>query len=266
MISIVVCMKVIIDPELPLSEFEIDRTQLKPIAPKGSPPRMNPFDENALEAALKIKDAQECKVIILSIGSLLPKAVLQVPLAAGADEIIAVEDPGFEHLDSSNTAYALAAAIKKIGTYDLVFTGRQASDWDSGTVWAGIAEFLRIPSVTIARVAEVNNGRIVVERNGIDGIEIVESFLPALVSFSNEAGDLRYPSVPALQKAKQKEITRWSASAIGFSKVHIVEVRDLYIPDFGSSKCHFIPGSDPEGKGRELARKLMEKGLISSDI
>lgn len=74
MISIIVCMKVVIDPEMPLSAFEIDRTQLKPIPPKGTPPLMNPFDENALEAALKIKDAQECKISIVSMGRSLPES------------------------------------------------------------------------------------------------------------------------------------------------------------------------------------------------
>jgi electron transfer flavoprotein beta subunit len=266
MISIIVCMKVVIDPEMPLSEFEVDRVQLRPIPPKGTPPLMNPFDENALEAALKIKDGRECKVTILSMGSSLPKAVLQVPLATGADEIITVEDPQFEHLDAINTAHALAAAIKKIGNYDIVFTGRQASDWDSGMVWAGIAELLDIPSVTIARKAEVSDGKIVVERNGTDGIEIVECSLPALVTFSSEVGELRYPTIPALQKAKKKEIQRWSASHIEFNKAHIMEVRDLYIPDFGTANCHFVLGADPEQKGRDLARRLMDDGIISRHI
>jgi electron transfer flavoprotein beta subunit len=266
MISIIVCMKVVIDPEMSLSEFAVDRVHLRPIPPKGTPPLISPFDENALEAALKIKDGQECKITILSVGCSLPKAILQMPLATGADEVITVEDPQFEHLDAINTAHALAAAIKKIDGYDLVFTGRQASDWDSGMVWAGIAELLDIPSVTIARKAEVSGGKIVVERNGADGIEIVECPLPALVTFSSEVGELRYPTVPALQKAKKKEIQRWSASHIGFSKAHIMEVRDLYIPDFGAGDCQLVPGADPEQKGRDLARRLMDDGIIPRHI
>lgn len=263
MVGIIVCMKVVIDPELPLSEFEVDRALLRPIPPRGTPPLMNPFDENALEAALKIKDAQECKITILSLGSLLPKPVLQKTLATGADEIIAIEDLEFENLDHINTAYALAAAIRKIGGYDVIFAGRQASDWDAGTVWAGIAELLNIPSVTIGRKAEVSDGKITIERNGVAGIEMVECPLPALVTFTGEVGDLRYPTLPALQKAKKKEIARWSASTIGFSKTHVMEVRDLYIPDFGTANCQFLPGSDPEEKGRGLARRLIDDGIIS---
>lgn len=189
-----------------------------------------------------------------------------MPLATGADEIIILEDPEFENLDAVNTAHALTAAIKKIGNYDLVFTGRQASDWDSGTVWAGLTEFLNIPSITMARKAEVSEGKILVERNGADGIETVECCLPALVTFSNEVGELRYPSLPALQKAKKKEFQRWSSSSIGFSKVHVMEVRDLYVPDFGTTDCRFIPGSDSEQKGRNLARRLIDDGIISGHI
>jgi electron transfer flavoprotein beta subunit len=259
-------MKVVMDPELPLSEFAVDRKQLRPIPPKGTPPLMNPFDENALEAALKIKDVQECKITILSMGSSLPKAVLQIPLATGADEIITVEDAQFEHLDAINTAHALAAAIERIGNYDLVFTGRQASDWDSGVTWAGIAELLNIPSVTIARKADVKDGKVIIERNGSDGVEIVECSLPALITFSSEVGELRYPTLPALQKAKKKEIRRWSASYIDFNKTRVMKIRDLYVPDFGAADCHFVLGADPEQKGRELARTLIENGTIPSQI
>ena len=256
---IIVCMKTIMDPEMPFSVFKVDRENLKPIPPAGMPPVFSPFDENALEAALKIKDSQECKVTVLSMGNSLPKGELQKALALGADEVISLDDSEFENLDAFSTAQALANAIKKIGEFDLVFTGRQGADWDAGLVWAGIAETLEIPSITIGRKAELQNGKVLVERCVSDGIETVESDLPTLVTFSNEAGELRNVSLAALMKVKKKEIPKWSASDIGFEKVGTMEMRDLYEPDIGEVDCFMVPGETPEEMGRNLAKKLIEE-------
>ena len=262
MLNIVVCMKIVIDPEMPFSGFRIDRENRRPIPPSGVPPVFSPFDENALESALKIKDGQECKVTILSMGKTLPKAVLQKALAAGADEVIAIEDPQFENLDPFSTARALANAIGKIGEYDLVFTGRQGADWDAGLVWAGIAELLDIPSITIARKAEVCDGKVVVERCVSDGIEVHESKLPALVTFSNEAGDLRSVTLPALIKAKRHEILKWSASDIGFEKMNLMELKNLSVPALDVINNYLVPGESLREKGRNLARRLVEEGVL----
>jgi electron transfer flavoprotein beta subunit len=122
---------------------------------KGVPPVMSPFDENALEAALRIKDAHQAGIKVLSLGHNLSKRVLRTSLAAGADGLILLEGELFEDLDSYTTALILAAAIRKIGEYDIIFTGRQAADWNAGVVGSGIAEFLGIPGVTTVR--EVGN-------------------------------------------------------------------------------------------------------------
>jgi electron transfer flavoprotein beta subunit len=262
MIKIIVCLKLIIDPEAPFVTFKINEEAMKPIPPEGSPPVISPFDENALEAALKIKDQQDCKITIISLGRSLPKAILQRALAVGADEVVALEGPEFEDLDAFNTAQALAKAINKVGGFDLVFTGRQAADWDSGLVWAGIAELLDIPSITIASKAEVKDGKAIVERVATDGIEILEADMPVLINFSNEVGELRYFSLPALMKAKKKEITKWSGSDIQLEPLNVMEVGDLYIPDLGLVDCEFIDGDSPVEKGQELARKLAEEGII----
>jgi electron transfer flavoprotein beta subunit len=261
--NIIVCMKIIIDPEAPFSVFKIDRENHRPIPPPGVQPVFSPFDENSLEAALRLKDDNpECRVTALSMGKSLPKAILQKALAAGADQAIALEDPEFEDLDPFTTAHVMASAIKKIGEYDLVFTGRQAADWDAGLVWAGIAEILDIPSVTIARRVDIRDGKALVERCVSDGIESLESELPALVTFTSEGGEMRNISLPALMKVKRQEIPKWSASDLGFEKTGIIEMRDLFEPDLGDIECSMVPGESPEEKGRNLARRLMEEGLL----
>jgi electron transfer flavoprotein beta subunit len=252
-------MKIVVDPEMPFSVFKVDRENKKPIPPAGMPPVFSTFDENALEAALRIKENQDCKITVLSMGKDLPKAVLQKALALGADEVIGVEGPEFEDLDAFSTAQAMSNAITKIGEYDLIFTGRQSADWDAGLVWAGVAETLDIPSITIGRKAEIQDGKVVVERCVSDGIETVESNLPALVTFSSEVGEIRNVSLKALMKVKKRQIPKWSASDVDFEKKETMNMRDLYEPDLGEVDCFMISGESPEEMGRNLAKKLLEE-------
>jgi electron transfer flavoprotein beta subunit len=262
MVHIVVCMKIVIDPEMPFSEFRIDREHKRPVPPSGVPPLFGPFDENALESALRIKDNQECKITVLSVGKTLPKAVLQKTLAAGADEVVAVEDPRFEFLDSFAAAEVLAAAIERIGTYDLVFTGRQGADWDAGLAWAGIAEALALPCVTLARNVEVREKSVVVERCTSDCVEVFQMALPALVTFSSEAGELRSITLPSLIKAKKRDLTKWTASDVGFRKADLAELKDLFIPEVGVVDSYMVPGETPSEMGRNLARRLVDGNLL----
>ena len=149
--QIVVCIKQVLDPEMPSSSFKIDREERRVIPPQGTPPVLSPFDENALEAALRIKDGHGAKVIALSMGDKLARPVLRKTLAAGADELILLEDPAFEYTDSFTTAGVLAAAIRKIGDVEIIFTGRQAADWDSGITGCATAEELGVPCITVVR-------------------------------------------------------------------------------------------------------------------
>jgi electron transfer flavoprotein beta subunit len=262
MIKIIVCLKLVIDPEVPLSLFKVDREARRPIPPQGVPLVISPFDENALEAALRIKDEQGCTITVLSMGDSLPRALLLKTLAVGADEVVALEGAEFKNLNPYDTARTLAHAIQKIGNYDLVFTGRQAADWDAGLVWAGIAESLQLPSITVVRKAEVRDGKVIAERVAADGIEILEADIPALLTFSNEAGELRNVSLSALMKVKKQEISKWSASDIEMASQPLMDLRDLYLPDLGGVECHLIEGESPEQKGHHLAQELLEKGLL----
>lgn len=262
MVQIIVCMKIIIDPEMPFSVFKIDKETMTPVPPQGMPPVVSTFDENALEAALKIKDQQECKITVLSMGKMLPKVVLQKALAVGADEVIAVEDAEFDNLDPFTTVQALTSAIKKVGDFDLIFTGRQSADWDSGIVWAGLAENLGVPSITIARNADPKDGKVTVERCVSDGIETLETEMPALVTFTSEAGELRNVSLAALMKVKKKPIPKWKASDLDYSNPETMKMSEFYEPDIGETDCNIIQGETPEEMGRNLAKKLKEDGII----
>ena len=260
---VIVCMKQVIDPEAPASLFKVDTEAKRAIPPKGTPPVLNPFDENALEAALKIKDAQDTKITVLSMGRNLARPVVKKSLAAGANELVLLEDDTFEDLDSYSTACILARAIKKIGEYDLILCGREAADTDAGQVGSGIAEILGIPSITIAGKIEVNDQKIKVDRVLADGYEVIEAPMPALITASNEIGELRYPSIKAVMEAQKKEATVWSANDLqvepsGMKRTNLLK---LYQP-VRESECEIIESESPEEAGANLAVKLRESGMI----
>lgn len=261
-LRIIVCAKQVPDPEAPASEIKID-LQAKEISLPEVVRVVNPFDENALEAALRIKKECGGTVTVLSGGAGIDEAVMRKTLAVGADELILLDDSHFKNLDSWSTAFILAAAIKKIGGYDLILTGRQASDWDFGQTGAIIAEMLDIPSMNLARSIKVEDGSVIVEKVKPNGYELVKAKMPALVAASNEIGELRYASFIMLREAKKKPIKVWGAGDldIDLQRLRKIEIVELYLPDI-ERKCCFMEGELPEEKGENLVRCLKEAKII----
>jgi electron transfer flavoprotein beta subunit len=265
--NMIVCCKQVLDPEAPPASFKIDAGSNKVMPPADVPPVISPFDENAVEAALRIKDAKGGKITIVSMGNNLVRDVVKKPLSMGADELILLEDAAFEGGDSWTTAHALSTAIKKIGEYDLIFCGRQAADWDAGQVGAGIAEILGIPSVTLAKKVEVADGKAKVERVVTDGYQVVEVTLPALITVSNELGEARYATLKGIMAAAKKQPTIWKPADIGLDSAEIGEagrktkLLKLFQP-VRKGKCEFIEADTPAEAGTKLADKLREAKLI----
>ncbi|HEY82173.1 MAG TPA: electron transfer flavoprotein subunit beta/FixA family protein [Dehalococcoidia bacterium] len=265
--NMIVCIKQVIDPEAPPASFKVDEASNRVVPPPGVSPVISPFDENAVEAALRLKDAYGGKITVLSLGTGLLREVVKKPLSMGADELILLEDEAFADGDSWSTAYALAMAIKKIGDYDLIFCGRQAADWDAGQVGSGIAEMLGLPSVTVARKVDVSDGKARVERVVADGYEVVEVSLPALITVSNELGEPRYPTIKGIMAAKKMEPIVWKPADIGVEPSQVgaagrrARLLKLFQP-VHEGKCEFIEGESPEEAGVNLALKLREAKLL----
>src|SRR3954447_9006032 len=126
--DIVVTVKQVPDPDIPPSHFKVDEANSRVIPPSGVAPVMNGYDANALEAALRLKEANGGEVTVISLGAAEARDTLKRALAMGASQAVLVSDPAFESLDSLATARVLAAAIKKLDPADLIMCGRQASD------------------------------------------------------------------------------------------------------------------------------------------
>ncbi|GAI07262.1 unnamed protein product, partial [marine sediment metagenome] len=147
--DMIVCVKEILDPEIPAKSFKVDSETKRAIKPPDIQFVISDYDESAVEAALKIKDSVESKITIISLGGESAKNVIRRCIAMGANEGVLLSDPLFDDADSYATALVLAEAIKKLGDFDLILCGRQEGDWDAGQVGSGIAELLDLPSVTM---------------------------------------------------------------------------------------------------------------------
>ena len=168
------------------------------------PAIFNPEDLNALEQALKLKDMYPgSKVTILTMGPARAAEIIREGLYRGADGGIVLSDRAFAGSDTLATSYALNAAIRKIGDFDMIIGGRQAIDGDTAQVGPQVAEKLGIPQITYAEdIIKVENGEVTLKRRIESGVETVKGKLPLVVTVNGSAPDCRPRNAKALQKYK----------------------------------------------------------------
>lgn len=168
------------------------------------PAIFNPEDLNALEQALAIKEKfPDTEITLLTMGPGRAAEILREGLFRGADAGVLLTDRAFAGADTLATSYALAMAIRKIGTYDLIVSGRQAIDGDTAQVGPQVAEKLNIPQITYAEdIQSIDNGKVRVKRRLENGVEVVESPIPALITVNGSAQACRPRNAKLLQKYK----------------------------------------------------------------
>jgi len=265
--EIFVCIKQVLDPDLPPAKFKVDVQNNRVIPPEGIPFVINPYDALAVEAALRIKEEKGGSITVITLGDRSAEDIVRKALAMGADGSLIISDPVFDGSDGFATAHILTEAIKKIGKYDLILCGRQEADWDVGMVGSVIAEYLGIPAVTRAKSIRALDGKLNVERVVTDGYETFEVELPAVVTVSSEMGQARIPSGWGIIRAARKEIPTWGVKEIAVdpSRVGKRAVRNdllrLYSPSY-ERKCQFIIEEDAQKTIGKLISKIIEKTPI----
>jgi len=181
---------------------------------EGLPSIINPFDENAIEAALQLREEHGGQVIILCMGAPHAEEQLRQAVAMGADQAILLSDRRFALADTLATAYSLSTAIKKIGDYDLLLFGKQAIDGDTAQVGPGVAEMLGLPQITYVRKIQISDSKVIAQRVLEDGYEIVQATLPAVLTVVKEINEPRHASLRGVLKAKKVEISIWKPEDI----------------------------------------------------
>jgi electron transfer flavoprotein beta subunit len=261
--NIIVTIKQVIDPNLPPSYVDLDPSGKRIISPYGVAPVMNGYDANALEAALKLKEQHGGRVTTVCLGEDSSRATLKQALAMGADGAVLLNDRAWLNLDSAGTGEVIAAAIRKIGSYDLVLCGRQASDTDGGQVLYWIAERLGLVAVCpVSKIESIESGSLILQRLTEDGFQRVRVGLPALLGISSEINEPRAPSLKGTMAANRMMISGWKAGDLSLPPLQPkVELRRLVIQE-RTSRAHLIGGADGRASGVALADKLHEEGLI----
>ncbi len=212
--KIIVCAKQVPDT----NEVKIDPVRGTLIR-EGVPSILNPDDANALEAALALKaDNPGSTVCVVSMGPPQASYMLRECLAMGADEAYLLSARAFGGADTCATSTTIAAGIKKIGDYDIIFAGRQAIDGDTAQVGPQTAQRLGLPVVSyVQKVVEVKDGKAIVHRQLEDGYEVIEVKTPCILTCVKELNTPRYMSVGGIVSAFEQEVTIWDNNDVGLT-------------------------------------------------
>jgi electron transfer flavoprotein beta subunit len=186
------------------------------LVPRDGEAVLDPGDEFAVEAGLRLAEAGGGEVTIVSMGPENAVTAIRKALSMGAHRATLVTDPALRGSDVLATAKVLAGAISRAG-FDLVLTGVESTDGYTGTLAMTVAELLGIPSVTFARALDVHEGSLRIERQTEDGYDVVEAPLPALATVTGSAAEPRYPTLKGIMQAKQKPLEQLSLADLSLS-------------------------------------------------
>lgn len=233
---------------------------------EGVPAIVNPFDMYAVEESIRLKERFGGEITAISMGPPQVESALREVLSYGIDNAVLLTDRDFAGADTLATAYTLAAALKKLGPFDLVFMGRQAIDGDTGQVGPSVAEQLGIPHVTeIRKIEEIEDGQIVVERLIEDGYVRLRTALPVVLTVVKEINEPRMASLKGKMRARKVEIAKWSAGELGVREERIgltgspTQVMKIFAPPKPEGGMVFSgPASDAVS---QLLAKLEQAGI-----
>ena len=209
--NIVVCVKYVPDAQSDRTFNESDNTTDR----VGVDGLLSELDEYAVEEALKIVEAGEGEVTVVTIGPDQAADALKKALQMGADKAVHVKDDAIHGSDAVATSLVLAEAVKKIGTPDLVITGMASTDGTMSVVPAMLAERLGLPQVTFASELSVDGSTVTIRRDGDAASETIVATLPALVSVTDQINEPRYPSFKGIMAAKKKPVEEWALADLG---------------------------------------------------
>ncbi|MGI6127416.1 MAG: electron transfer flavoprotein subunit beta/FixA family protein [Planifilum sp.] len=270
MLHIVVCVKQVPDSR----EIRI-HPKTNTLIRQGVPAIANFYDMHGLEEALRIKDQHGARITVITMGPPPAEKTLKECISLGADEAILVTDRKFAGADTLATSYVLAKAIQKaaeeFGPVDLVFCGKQTLDGDTGQVGPGIACRLDLEQLTyVEKVVrlDVEKRRITVHRHLEDGVEVVETRLPALITALQEMNKVRRASLPGMIRAARYKPIVWTVkdfSDIDVSKIGLkgspTIVAKSWVPEQKPVDGEILEDTPPEEAARQLVDKLWETEL-----
>ena len=226
---------------------------------------INPFDTYAIEEGVRLKENFGGKVTAISMGPPQAEISLREALSLGVDEAILISDRAFAGSDTWATSYALAKAIEKIGRFDIIICGKQASDGDTAQVGPGISSHLNIPQVAyVKKIEDISSSKARVERMTEEGYEVMETPLPCLITVVKEINEPRLPSLKGKMKAKSAKVEAWKAGDINCDPKNIglegspTKVVKIFTPPPREK------GKILQGEGKEVVDQLAD--LLKGEV
>jgi electron transfer flavoprotein beta subunit len=244
---------------VPARDFRID-AERREAEPGSADLVTNVFCENALETALQFREGVPgATITVLSYGPPSAEDSLRKALAMKADAAALVVDESGEKHDPLTTARVLAAAIRSLGGFDLILTGREAGDWGAGQTGALLAEELGLPCIAFADSIKSDGGKLRVKRQTEGGWELFEAQPPLVVTITNDEHNVpRIPKVRDVMLAHRQPLTQWTAGELGVAEANeYYDVAELFIPH-KETKCELVAGETLDEKVGVLARRLLE--------
>jgi electron transfer flavoprotein beta subunit len=258
-VNILVCLKQILDPEIPARDFRIDPSRKE--AERGSAELVtNIFCENALETALQFRDRTPgARITALSFGPPSAEDSLRKALAMKADAAALVINDGEAHPDPLTVARVLAAAARKLGDFDVILTGRESGDWGAAQVGLLLAEELGRPCIAFADRIESDGEKLRIRRQTEWGWEVFEAEPPLVLTITNDEHNVpRIAKVRDVMLAHRLPLTTWSIADLGVDvTAEWYDVAELFIPQ-KESRCELVSGDTLDQKVDALARRLLE--------
>ena len=258
--KILVCLKQIIDPEIPGRDFKID-SQGKAADSEGANLVTNIFCENALETALQLQDVNEgTEITVLCFGPASADDRLRKALAMKANHAVRIDEAQPSGPDSEYVSLVLAKAIQQLGGFDLVMLGREAGDWGMGQTGAYLAERLGLPLVSLVDEISLEGNAALMRRQSDDGWERYRVPLPAVATITNSDDNLpRIPKTRDIMKSSRQSIRQISLQELGLSNDHLeavgLRVDSLSLPT-EKLNCEFVEGETLEARIEDLAEKI----------
>ena len=215
---------------------------------------LNATDINAVEEALRIKEAQGGEVVVLSFGPAKATDSLRKALAMGADRAVLVTDDAAAGSDLVATSFVLAKALERESA-DLILFGQQSSDSDGAVLWAAVAERLRQPLVSQVAALTIDSAEVTGKRQTEFGYDVIAAPLPAVVAVSDAINEPRYPSLKGIMSAKSKPSETLSLAEIGVEPNRAGEA---------GSRTSVISIAPPPPKGDQI--KLEDDGSAAEQL
>lgn len=262
--NILVCLKQILDPEVPARDFRIDPAKRE--AERGAANLVtNIFCENALETALQFRErGGDATINVLCYGATSAEDSLRKALAMKADAAALIINDGNQNPDPLTVARVLAAAIRKLGTFDLIMVGREAGDWGAGQTGGLLAEELGLPCVSFVDRIERADGKLQLKRQTDTGWEVLEAEMPVVVSVTNDEHNVpRIPKVRDVMMSFRQPLIQWKLDELdlvvdeAYAGNSYYEVVDLAIPQ-KESRCEFVTGDTLDERVESLAKRITE--------